>query len=88
LTPTSNHAAGFSAVLRVSARVRHGERHPGQAAGYVREKAFVPVANTVRRTLINDGIEDTGCPLKIIKVEYRPSSSAVFMVCTAFWGHW
>ncbi len=28
------------------------------------------VANTVRRTLINDGIQDTGCPLKIIKTEH------------------
>ncbi|WP_345114586.1 glycosyltransferase [Hymenobacter algoricola] len=28
------------------------------------------LANTVRRTLINDGIQDTGCPLKILKVEY------------------
>ena len=28
------------------------------------------IANAVRRTLINDGIEDTGCPLKIIKIEY------------------
>ena len=27
-------------------------------------------ANTVRRTLINDGIQDTGCPLKIVKTEY------------------
>lgn len=28
------------------------------------------VANAVRRTLINDGIRDAGCPLKILKVEY------------------
>ena len=28
------------------------------------------VANAVRRTLINDGIQDTGCPLKILKMEY------------------
>lgn len=28
------------------------------------------IANTVRRWLIDDGIADTGCPLKIIKVEY------------------
>ncbi|TGE18085.1 glycosyltransferase [Hymenobacter elongatus] len=28
------------------------------------------LANTVRRTLINDGIQDTGCPLKILKIEY------------------
>ena len=27
-------------------------------------------ANWFRRTMINDGIEDTGCPLKIIKSEY------------------
>ena len=27
------------------------------------------VANTVRRLLINDGIADTGCPLKIMKTE-------------------
>lgn len=27
------------------------------------------IANNVRRTLINDGIIDTGCPLKIIKTE-------------------
>ncbi|MCB2410657.1 glycosyltransferase [Hymenobacter lucidus] len=34
------------------------------------KKLSSKVANTVRRTLINDGIEDTGCPLKIIKIEY------------------
>ena len=28
------------------------------------------VANRVRRWLIDDGITDTGCPLKIIKTEY------------------
>lgn len=28
------------------------------------------VANTVRRLLINDGIVDTGCPLKIMKTEF------------------
>ncbi len=27
------------------------------------------IANTVRRALINDGIIDTGCPLKVIKTE-------------------
>ncbi len=34
------------------------------------KKISSKIANTVRRTLINDGIEDTGCPLKIIKIEY------------------
>ncbi|MCC2544855.1 glycosyltransferase [Hymenobacter sp. BT175] len=28
------------------------------------------VANTFRRVLINDGITDTGCPLKILKTDY------------------
>lgn len=28
------------------------------------------IANSVRRFLINDGIVDTGCPLKILKTEY------------------
>ncbi|MBL7857526.1 MAG: glycosyltransferase family 2 protein [Cyclobacteriaceae bacterium] len=28
------------------------------------------VANSIRRSLIHDGISDTGCPLKIIKSEY------------------
>jgi dolichol-phosphate mannosyltransferase len=34
------------------------------------KKLSSKVANGVRRALINDGIEDTGCPLKIIKVDY------------------
>ncbi|WP_044513617.1 glycosyltransferase [Hymenobacter sp. DG25B] len=34
------------------------------------KKLSSKVANTVRRTLINDGIQDTGCPLKIMKMEY------------------
>ncbi|PJJ60413.1 glycosyltransferase [Hymenobacter chitinivorans] len=34
------------------------------------KKLSSKLANTVRRTLINDGIQDTGCPLKIIKIEY------------------
>ncbi|MCC3155471.1 glycosyltransferase [Hymenobacter sp. BT770] len=34
------------------------------------KKVSSKVANGVRRALINDGIEDTGCPLKIIKIEY------------------
>ena len=28
------------------------------------------IANSVRNWMINDGIDDTGCPLKIIKAEY------------------
>lgn len=28
------------------------------------------IANTIRRLLINDGIKDTGCPLKVMKTEY------------------
>lgn len=28
------------------------------------------IANGVRRALINDGIKDTGCPLKLMKIEY------------------
>lgn len=28
------------------------------------------IANNFRRLLINDGIQDTGCPLKILKIEY------------------
>ena len=34
------------------------------------KKASSKIANSVRRTLINDGIEDTGCPLKIMKMDY------------------
>ena len=34
------------------------------------KKLSSKVANAVRRTLINDGIQDTGCPLKILKTEY------------------
>ena len=34
------------------------------------KKLSSKVANAVRRTLINDGIQDTGCPLKILKIEY------------------
>ncbi|MBF9237914.1 glycosyltransferase [Hymenobacter sp. BT683] len=34
------------------------------------KKLSSKVANGVRRALINDGIEDTGCPLKIMKMEY------------------
>ncbi|MCM4156136.1 glycosyltransferase [Gramella sp. AN32] len=28
------------------------------------------IANTIRRTFTDDGMDDTGCPLKIIKTEY------------------
>ncbi|TGD80336.1 glycosyltransferase [Hymenobacter wooponensis] len=34
------------------------------------KKLSSKIANGVRRTLINDGIQDTGCPLKIMKIEY------------------
>ena len=34
------------------------------------KKMSSKIANSFRRTMINDGIEDTGCPLKIIKTEY------------------
>lgn len=34
------------------------------------KKLSSAVANTLRRTLLHDGIQDTGCPLKIIKLEY------------------
>lgn len=34
------------------------------------KKLSSSVANSLRRALLHDGIEDTGCPLKIIKVEY------------------
>ncbi|MBC6612867.1 glycosyltransferase [Hymenobacter sp. BT507] len=34
------------------------------------KKLSSKIANTVRRTLINDGIQDTGCPLKIMKIDY------------------
>ncbi|MCB2377006.1 glycosyltransferase [Hymenobacter sp. BT635] len=34
------------------------------------KKLSSKLANTVRRTLINDGIQDTGCPLKMLKMEY------------------
>jgi len=33
------------------------------------KKASSLVANAVRRMMINDGIQDTGCPLKILKTE-------------------
>jgi len=31
------------------------------------------IANVIRRTFTHDGVEDTGCPLKIIKTEYAKS---------------
>lgn len=34
------------------------------------KKLSSKVANNFRRLLINDGIEDTGCPLKILKADY------------------
>ncbi|TGE29025.1 glycosyltransferase [Hymenobacter metallicola] len=34
------------------------------------KKLSSKLANAVRRRLINDGIQDTGCPLKILKMEY------------------
>jgi glycosyltransferase involved in cell wall biosynthesis len=34
------------------------------------KKLSSKIANAFRRRMINDGIEDTGCPLKIIKTEY------------------
>ena len=34
------------------------------------KKMSSKIANSFRRAMINDGIEDTGCPLKIIKTEY------------------
>ncbi|OGX89152.1 dolichol-phosphate mannosyltransferase [Hymenobacter coccineus] len=34
------------------------------------KKASSKVANALRRALVNDGIQDTGCPLKIMKMEY------------------
>ena len=34
------------------------------------KKLSSKIANSFRRTMINDGIQDTGCPLKIIKTEY------------------
>ena len=34
------------------------------------KKLSSKIANTVRRAILKDGIEDTGCPLKIIKREY------------------
>ena len=34
------------------------------------KKMSSKIANSFRRTMIDDGIEDTGCPLKIIKTEY------------------
>ena len=34
------------------------------------KKLSSKIANWFRRTMINDGIEDTGCPLKIIKTDF------------------
>ena len=34
------------------------------------KKLSSKIANSFRRKMINDGIEDTGCPLKIMKTEY------------------
>jgi len=34
------------------------------------KKMSSKIANSFRRTMINDGIEDTGCPLKIMKIEF------------------
>lgn len=34
------------------------------------KKISSKIANSFRRMMTNDGIEDTGCPLKIIKTEY------------------
>lgn len=34
------------------------------------KKLSSKIANWFRRTMINDGIQDTGCPLKIIKTDY------------------
>jgi glycosyltransferase involved in cell wall biosynthesis len=34
------------------------------------KKLSSKIANSFRRAMINDGIEDTGCPLKIIKTDY------------------
>lgn len=34
------------------------------------KKLSSKIANTVRQAILKDGIEDTGCPLKIIKREY------------------
>lgn len=34
------------------------------------KKMSSKIANNFRRAMINDGIQDTGCPLKIIKTEY------------------
>jgi glycosyltransferase involved in cell wall biosynthesis len=34
------------------------------------KKMSSKIANSFRRTMINDGIHDTGCPLKIMKTEY------------------
>tara|TARA_B110000046_G_scaffold168257_1_gene186533 strand:- start:10434 stop:11147 length:714 start_codon:yes stop_codon:yes gene_type:complete len=34
------------------------------------KKLSSKIANSFRRAMINDGIDDTGCPLKIIKTEY------------------
>lgn len=34
------------------------------------KKLSSKIANAFRRTMINDGIQDTGCPLKIMKTEY------------------
>lgn len=34
------------------------------------KKISSKIANTVRQTVLKDGIEDTGCPLKVIKLHY------------------
>ncbi|NKI26301.1 glycosyltransferase family 2 protein [Arenibacter sp. 6A1] len=34
------------------------------------KNASSSIANTIRRTFTNDGMDDTGCPLKVIKTDY------------------
>ena len=45
-----------------------GIRRQRQDSGI--KKLSSKIANSVRRAILKDGIEDTGCPLKIIKREY------------------
>ncbi len=35
----------------------------------INKKIQSKIGNTIRRTLINDGIKDTGCPLKVLKTD-------------------
>jgi glycosyltransferase involved in cell wall biosynthesis len=46
-----------------------GNRNHGRKDSFTKNMSS-KIANGIRRTFTHDGMEDTGCPLKIIKTEY------------------